>query len=55
MEENSLFIILKMEQNVVINILERMKRKKNINLKGEISTHDMNVEIMVSLIRLSSG
>lgn len=30
MEEISLFIILKMEQNAVINILERMERKKTL-------------------------
>lgn len=48
-------MILKIEQNIVFNILERMKRKNNIELKGEIFIHDVNVAVMVSLIRLSSG
>lgn len=53
-EEIRLFIIIKIEQNMVINILE-CKEKNNIELKGEVFTRYLNAALMVSLIKVNSG
>lgn len=41
-----------MEQNIVLHIIEQ--KEKNIELRGKMFTHDVNLSVMVSFIRLSS-